>query len=148
MNRMQSLAKLLGKRRFKETLICSHRYINQNVNEDKYLKFNKQIENEFSNGECLNYLNDLFKHFQNMVSIRFVDNSLLNKSWDGLLNVERVDKIRKSLEYVNNHKNFNNLKLYLNENLNSYSPKEIAIISKMYKNGTNSDKTLSWEKMF
>ena len=133
MNRMQSVAKLLGKRRLKETLICSHRYINQNVNEDKYLKFIKQIENEFSNGECLNYLNDLFKQFQNMVSVQIFDNSVLNTHWDGLLNVERVDKIRKSLEYVNNHKNFNNLKLYLNENLNSYSPKEIAIISKMYK---------------
>ena len=118
---------------------------------DKYLQFEKQIQTEFSQHnktDCLAYLNELYKKFQNVVHVDFVSNSRLTIFWDELFDVNTTSHIRTCLDYVNKHNNFKEMKSFLIKNLDSYNDKEIALILKMYgtiennKNDSNSAKLI------
>jgi hypothetical protein len=108
---------------------------NSASNNDKHTQFKKQIDHEFpstnNQQETIVYLSDLFSKFQNLVHVKHVDINRTSIFWEEVL--ESKKEIKKSLDYVNSHNNFTAMKLHLNKNLNKFTTKEIALISKMYK---------------
>ena len=123
----------------------------ESIKKNIYFDFVQEIEKEFSTrnkDQCLIYLNNLYKHFQNMVQVQYFPNTWTNVFWNELLNPNEINQIKKSLVYVNNHKNFTDIKLFLSDNLSQFNEKEMALVVKMYgtiennKNDSNSAKLI------
>jgi hypothetical protein len=130
-NRLNFLAKSLKNKRVLSTKppIQDTKLNLQSIFFDKINDKNFQANQD----ECLVYLNSLFNSFQNFIHFKNIRNKDLINHWKRYLSTDDQTLIQNTLLELNKHENFKQLNTYLLKNLENYSPKEVAFISKTFK---------------